>query len=264
LGLFQSDHDLDIMGDLSDEAGCNQLEKDAKIKTGGTTSESEAGDEDDRIYYCIHGGYCSDPELVRKHLDSGVLEKLIKEKEAKLLAIPDPKKYEWHDPCYVYVLLGACTMTLGCQLPDSYISMLKKVYREGGLMPDAQKQMHKALFGPAGYQNGVPYDFRSKSLVETANSTTGQPNSSGFIGMNVIGPGGFFNTGMGDSTTSEIIKELRSKHDKPGACGNCGIENGQDGRALLNCSRCKNRKYCSKECQKKHWKVHKKVCDSVG
>lgn len=48
--------------------------------------------------------------------------------------------------------------------------MLKKVYIEGGLMPDAQRQMRRALFGPGGYKNGKPYDFRSKTLLETANS----------------------------------------------------------------------------------------------
>jgi hypothetical protein len=84
-------------------------------------------------------------------------------------------------------------MTLGCRLPDTYISMTKKVYKEAGLMPDALQQMKKALFGPDGYKNGVPYDFGSKTLDETANSLSAEdpkPNARGYVGLNVPSPGG--------------------------------------------------------------------------
>jgi len=33
-----------------------------------------------------------------------------------------------------------------------------------------------------------------------------------------------------------------------------------DGDKLKSCSRCFKGKYCSRECQEKHWKIHKKVC----
>ncbi|KAF3047445.1 hypothetical protein E8E12_006802 [Didymella heteroderae] len=61
-------------------------------------------------------------------------------------------------------------MTLGCQLSVAYISMLKKVYTEGGLMPLAVKQVKKALFGPGAYKNGKPYRFKSKTLEEEADA----------------------------------------------------------------------------------------------
>jgi hypothetical protein len=254
-GLFQSDHDFDIVDELASEAGVSQLQKEAQAKLKAEGRDKEADD----IYYSINSYACSDPKLVRKHLDSGVLAKLIADKEAKLLTIPE--KHEWHDPCYIYVLLGVCAMTLGCQLPESYISMLKKVYREGGLMPVALKQMKKALFGPDGFENGVPYDFEVKSFEQMAMETDRKPGSSGIISMNVIGPGGIFNTGMGDSTTSKIIKELRDKHNNPDLCGGCGLKAGEEGTVLMRCGQCKDRKYCSSDCQKKSWKVHKKVCD---
>jgi hypothetical protein len=98
---------------------------------------------------------------------------MIAQKEATMLAMPTKNReleFALQDPCYVYVLLGACAMTLGYPLPQGYIATLKKVYTEGGLMPDALKQMKKALAGPGGYRNGEAYDFESKDLIETANS----------------------------------------------------------------------------------------------
>ena len=39
-----------------------------------------------------------------------------------------------------------------------------------------------------------------------------------------------------------------------GLCGFCGIE------ALVKCANCKTTHYCDRNCQKRHWKDHKKVC----
>ncbi|KAL1597178.1 hypothetical protein SLS60_008760 [Paraconiothyrium brasiliense] len=255
--LFQSDNDLDIVSEMTDDAGLYELEKKAIAKA------KEAGDSDaeDQFYYSLYGS--SHPDVVRHHLDSGVLVDLITKKKAKMLA-PSSEYDFFRDPCYELLLLGACAMGLGCTLPSDHLNMLRKVYTEGGLMPGALRQMRKALFGPDGFTNGVPYDFESKGLLETANSMDDddhKPGASGFVGMNVIGPGGFFGTGMGNSSTSPVIKELRAQHAKPNACGGCGVKAQQSGAALLQCAKCKHRRYCSSACQKKHWKVHKKVCD---
>lgn len=40
-------------------------------------------------------------------------------------------------------------------------------------------------------------------------------------------------------------------------CNACGAT----GARLKRCSRCRKAWYCSKECQKSDWKVHKRVCD---
>lgn len=47
-------------------------------------------------------------------------------------------------------------------------------------------------------------------------------------------------------------------------CGACGKKQGQDGVDLKFCSRCKKVVYCSKECQKKNYRVHKRYCLSLS
>jgi hypothetical protein len=44
-------------------------------------------------------------------------------------------------------------------------------------------------------------------------------------------------------------------------CAACGKVEREDGKALLQCARCKNERYCSTDCQKKRWKVHKESCE---
>lgn len=42
------------------------------------------------------------------------------------------------------------------------------------------------------------------------------------------------------------------------ACGSCG----KTPASLQRCSRCRSERYCNRDCQKAHWKTHKKVCAS--
>lgn len=49
------------------------------------------------------------------------------------------------------------------------------------------------------------------------------------------------------------------KHDND-VCGACGAEKKADGGALMACSKCRKRHYCSAKCQKEEWKEHKKYC----
>ncbi|KAF2660957.1 hypothetical protein K491DRAFT_687773 [Lophiostoma macrostomum CBS 122681] len=73
-----------------------------------------------------------------------------------------------------------------------------------------------------------------------------------------------YNDDHGVEFTDEIktlAKELEgllvSNED---GCRACGKDEKDDGSDLLQCSRCKKAKYCSRECQKRDWKMHKATC----
>ena len=44
-------------------------------------------------------------------------------------------------------------------------------------------------------------------------------------------------------------------------CGNCEREEGPE--KFKQCARCNTIRYCSKECQSKHWKIHKTACRQI-
>lgn len=86
--------------------------------------------------------------------------------------------------------------------------------------------------------------------------------------LNVASPGGLF---AGPDTT-QLVAKIKARmaayklekddHDVCGATG-CVAMKTKTGGDLLMCSKCKERKYCSKECQVDHWKSHKLVCNKA-
>lgn len=138
LCLFQSDGDLDIVCDLDVEAGLEEAVK----------CTNEGG------YVSMHNPH--DPEAVRKHLDSGVLERLVKQQKGTNL--------------YAFVLLGALAMELGCHLPDGFRDDLEAVYEDVLPYDEGIEQMRYAL---KVYKDGTPHELGSKGLMDTV--STGNP-----------------------------------------------------------------------------------------
>ncbi|TIA34562.1 hypothetical protein D6C83_06767 [Aureobasidium pullulans] len=57
----------------------------------------------------------------------------------------------------------------------------------------------------------------------------------------------------------------KAREEQPDdACGNCGAKEAKDGNALKRCSRCKERNYCSVECQKEHYPAHASKCKATA
>eukprot|EP00820_Chromera_velia_P015276 Cvel_5926.t1-p1 / transcript=Cvel_5926.t1 / gene=Cvel_5926 / organism=Chromera_velia_CCMP2878 / gene_product=SET domain-containing protein 14, putative / transcript_product=SET domain-containing protein 14, putative / location=Cvel_scaffold283:75010-76356(-) / protein_length=202 / sequence_SO=supercontig / SO=protein_coding / is_pseudo=false len=80
-----------------------------------------------------------------------------------------------------------------------------------------------------------------------------------------ITPDTIFQYGVVFSSEKESASESEARRDKAftwmGAvrtrkCDVCGKE----GTELKKCGQCKNREYCSVECQKVDWKTHKELC----
>ena len=304
LGLFQSDHDYDLITTLDEEAGLAELEKRVKgpdyvpPPPGPTNCQvmfAQAGraryvgqnpaiNAMDRLNkgvepnYSIYAHFCADVDEVRKHLDSGVLAAMLADKEERMLA-PDASEEDSADrsrtafagaglagPGYEFVFLSACAMSLGCSIPEHYMNVMRKVYMCVGLMEDAVKQMDKAL---KKYKNGKPYDFRSLDLNQAMKRANlhGQPNQMGVVGMNTAGPGTMFYSPPKGPTAGLDELKVNFAENRYGhdACSGCGSKEGTDGTTLLDCGGCHKRKYCSTACQKKHWKAaHKKFCKTAS
>lgn len=142
-GLFQSDQDLDIAGEISDEAGMN-LEMVDDEEMGGKGLEA-----------------------TRKALNDGVLKRLFeKYRQAK------PSYGFWESSNkYYLVILGALAMQIGAQIEADRMDLLRSVYKGAGLMDEGLVQFQHAL---KSYQAGTPWNFNSPGLIETMNARATQ------------------------------------------------------------------------------------------
>ncbi|CUG92532.1 MYND finger domain-like protein, putative [Bodo saltans] len=60
----------------------------------------------------------------------------------------------------------------------------------------------------------------------------------------------------------EAMKQIYPNVEQQQICNHCRTRGGADGssKKLLQCSRCKEAKYCNAVCQKADWPTHKQVC----
>ena len=242
--LFQSDRDLDEVGDLSHDAGLDKVKRKIlanpskyAFKDDKTQDENAKPNKD--IYLTLYQP--SHPDLVQEYLNDGVLLRMINDLRNK-------------GKGYSLCILIACAMQLGCNIPDWCRQELLLVYKKCHLPPEGEIQLHSAL---QTYRSGVPHPFCAKSLIETANSGNPSYDEEDVIFMNLE------NVPSGEEVTQQntSIEPLEGDFNHPvDTCGNCGARQCQDGTILRRCAGCKERLYCSKFCQKAHTPNHSCFC----
>lgn len=177
-------------------------------------------------------------------------------------------------------MLGACAMSIGCKLDGipgyhkffgSYKDFVRGIYDTAPIMDKAKEQMEKAL---QGYTDGVPWVFDSilhpEAMVALEAAGIMKPLSeekfwgerwSGGLPVGYKSERGTGKASLGGlfvAPTQPMSKADMGYDDSSNAgCGHKGC--GKHG-ALLQCSKCKDVKYCGPTCQKGDWKRHKEVC----
>ena len=56
----------------------------------------------------------------------------------------------------------------------------------------------------------------------------------------------------------EVVQKEKEREKKEKACAACGKDD-----PVSRCSLCKHTRYCSVDCQRAHWKVHKQDCVTI-
>ena len=206
-------------------------------------------------------------EITRKYLDSGVLTQSLDDESFK-----KDRCWDGND-MHRFTTLTASVMTLGCVLPpkmwisiektqpSAYQEHVKTIDPSQALTPLARAPMKKVF---ANYKVGVPYDFGNKTFLDNlvGNVLPGLVASTEDVG----GLKSFESTLSGGNPVASMLgppsdEEMGLTPIYSNAiCATCGAANKGDGSKLDSCGGCGPRKYCSKQCQKKHWKFHKGIC----
>ena len=63
-----------------------------------------------------------------------------------------------------------------------------------------------------------------------------------------------------DPKAPQVRANFEPLRNKYGPCANCGTK-PPAGKKFSVCSACKATLYCTKSCQKEHWRIHKYVLD---
>ncbi|KAK5691159.1 hypothetical protein LTR97_011811 [Elasticomyces elasticus] len=265
LALFESADDRLIITELGEEAGLAQLlaansvlfqettnSLDVHTQATNTDDADDAADANTNAKpICLSLQAELNPTISattagRDHLNAGVLQELINVYSAK----DAPSKLDGkYSAGYVLSLLGACAMTLGCNISAPFMEYLKDMtdIQDGAKMPfEARNQLFEALYGPRKYENGKAYDFVAKE--ESTKYGSGPSESAYNLHVKSMN----FNI----QVTLEKV-QMKSAME---SCAICPSKAAKDGSGLLTCGRCKVRKYCCKAHQRGHWKIHKLVC----
>ncbi|KAI5246822.1 hypothetical protein E4T43_02506 [Aureobasidium subglaciale] len=177
------------------------------------------------VFIMLHNA--SHPVLVREHLDSVVLERMIVELRVQKRG-------------NALCLLAACAMQLGFTCPLSEV-------RFGKALRD--------------YRNGVPCSYITKGLQQIFSSGCPTYQESEVFWMRLED----VPTSEEITQHNTSLERIRCDFNQPvDVCGNCGAGQCGDGSKLKRCVGCKKRLYCFKTCQKAHTPKHSCTKDGTA
>ncbi|KAE9373629.1 hypothetical protein N431DRAFT_438855 [Stipitochalara longipes BDJ] len=70
--------------------------------------------------------------------------------------------------------------------------------------------------------------------------------------------------GSEESTTEPQAEAISSSSPPANKCASCSAPETDPENPLKPCAKCQTIRYCSRDCQKKDWKLHKKVCATAA
>lgn len=294
LGLFQSDHDLDLVAELDWRAGCQKQDlvlRSMNAIVMGKMTARQAKDYETEIKQdprldlsksnsSLYAENATSPESVRKFVedpkfgreqgsDKSTVTEMIEYYTVQTRAQRPHLRNPYGD-AYKTVLLGACFMTLGCHLPGAFKDLLREISPKVGLMRDGLAQMRKAL-GKKGYKDGEPWKFHSTSQ-DDMQSCGGPPREDLLYPHSQA-----YNTaGPSDVATAQDMAHLEKQqqegimnerailwalgHRGQKICTGC--QEGGHGQLHI-CGSCKTSRYCSRTCQAADFAVHKMICLTI-
>ncbi|TFK66411.1 ankyrin [Pluteus cervinus] len=134
---------------------------------------------------------------------------------------------------------------------------LAKTLLEAGANVDHQNRYGETAMNGA-FQHNHP---EAVDLLMEWKADLSIPDADGLTSMEF-----FLNCGPQiTATVRKWLKKMNGEGEAPLTQKRCDYEEcGVMDKPLKNCGRCKVARYCSVECQRKHWKAHKPICQSFN
>ncbi|KAI1415915.1 hypothetical protein F5Y13DRAFT_155659 [Hypoxylon sp. FL1857] len=174
-----------------------------------------------------------------KKLNDGLLS----QKFEKIFAADFQPRSRHHKRERVAIIFGMLAMELGCIIEGSHLLSLQ-ILRP--FLPTIEQQLQLVTALEEYKNNGTPWESGSKCFVD-AQCSKARGRSPFDLGDE------FWFSGLGHSSDEHPVSAMVNK-----VCLNCGADDVE----LQKCNRCKTAQYCSKECQRADWSIHKQVCEA--